>query len=821
MDTVPRTASGFSGEMETGPRARSMLEELHGELPNYLRGDFPSLASGSLVSLDDGSSTRLVSSDFGHLMQPGPPSSYRTRDFGRSLGYSPSIISSRGSVPGRSRALTLHSFGSTTAPGHAQASTFHPGSHDDFTVSSIAGLDHKSLLEHSPLYDNLHQELLRTKDSLAQAQRDIAYYQGKVEALQEISSRPASLAAAAAAPVATPSKFQVIGFSMDEDKELELTLPKVDDYSMEEQRSLFWTRSMFDDPNNHAQKKVKPSGPRGKQSLRDGNNKCHRHVTNLAGEVVDGHRIRAMLDHTHGLLLSLAKIKELQLTWKANGGHIRGCIYREMKRKFPELALCENNWKIDELVGGKYPGFSRKYVKPFLGTPAAELPKLLDGIAPADDNAEDEPPEAARTSAPVQATDSTSAANKRKAPPLALRASDKRKHSHNNHLEQLVSSRVSATSTASSSSRLPPSEPPFTQAPLPPTRQPLASGQSPLSPEQQPLSPTRSPSSYAQSALLPVQPRLAPQSQSSRAQLPLSQAQSPWSPAVPPFTQPPAQLHLSHAQSPLLPPQLPLSPSWRPLSPTPPPLQAPQPLSPTPPPFPPTPPPLQAPQPLSPTPPPLPPTPPPLPPTPPPLPPTTLPLPTAQPPLPPTPPPFPPPQPPLPPTPPLLPTAQPPLSPTRQLTEGSAQQQLPHMLLPRSRRTAPPDQALLSPARIHPGFNSVMATGDSALGPGNAMGAAGATEEGGGGKRKRGGDRGGKAMKLPENPTTAKQLFAKEELTKEPQQSEYRITQLWNALSGTQKAYYQDRIIAMKAAVPKAARPRPHKTKQSDKENAA
>ncbi|TFK47339.1 hypothetical protein OE88DRAFT_1738631 [Heliocybe sulcata] len=48
-------------------------------------------------------------------------------------------------------------------------------------------------------------------------------------------------------------------------------------------------------------------------------------------------------------------------TWKANPLTVCAYVYRELKRKFPELSLCDEGiWKIDKLMGQIYPTWPAK-----------------------------------------------------------------------------------------------------------------------------------------------------------------------------------------------------------------------------------------------------------------------------------------------------------------------------------------------------------------------------------------------------------------------------------------------------------------------------
>ncbi|KZT18872.1 hypothetical protein NEOLEDRAFT_1183888 [Neolentinus lepideus HHB14362 ss-1] len=237
---------------------------------------------------------------------------------------------------------------------------------DDSTLSLLATLGHETLLDHCTAYQDLHQDLLLAKESLSRVQHDLAFVRGQAETLQDMVKQLTGTRSAQRVPAPqanAPVLHEKIGISFLPDPEFEKTLPTELDFDEEEKKNIFWTAQMFDDPNCHPQKKIKPNGKaRGRQARRNGENQSMRFIVSRTGDVVDGFRLSAISDYAKQLLSSLGTAWELTPTWMANTGVVRQYIYRELKWEFSELALCDRtNWKINRAMGQIYPAWIKNH----------------------------------------------------------------------------------------------------------------------------------------------------------------------------------------------------------------------------------------------------------------------------------------------------------------------------------------------------------------------------------------------------------------------------------------------------------------------------
>jgi hypothetical protein len=127
----------------------------------------------------------------------------------------------------------------------------------------------------------------------------------------------------------------------------------------------FWTRSEW-------MKYLKNSGDstsfgtenvRGRTLVSQGINKTARYMEDTGGNPVDGYKLKDMLTHMRSIWSSLLSRNRAPTTWGKAEMEVLQHFRREMRVKFSEFSLCENDWKADYLATTHYPSWYSNHVK--------------------------------------------------------------------------------------------------------------------------------------------------------------------------------------------------------------------------------------------------------------------------------------------------------------------------------------------------------------------------------------------------------------------------------------------------------------------------
>jgi hypothetical protein len=127
----------------------------------------------------------------------------------------------------------------------------------------------------------------------------------------------------------------------------------------------FWTRSEWmnylkntGDSSSYGAERV-----RGRTLVSQGINKTAKYIEDDSGNPVDGYKLKDMLTHMRSIWSSLLLLHRAPTTWGKADIETSRHFHREMRVKFPELALCENDWKADYLATTHYPSWYSNHVK--------------------------------------------------------------------------------------------------------------------------------------------------------------------------------------------------------------------------------------------------------------------------------------------------------------------------------------------------------------------------------------------------------------------------------------------------------------------------
>ena len=102
---------------------------------------------------------------------------------------------------------------------------------------------------------------------------------------------------------------------------------------------------------------------RGKSLMSKGINKTAKYIEGVDGKPVDGYRIRDIRFHARGMWANFQTVGRAPPTWGRADAEVSRVYRREMRLKFPEFALCENDWKADLLATEHYPSWYSNHIK--------------------------------------------------------------------------------------------------------------------------------------------------------------------------------------------------------------------------------------------------------------------------------------------------------------------------------------------------------------------------------------------------------------------------------------------------------------------------
>lgn len=103
---------------------------------------------------------------------------------------------------------------------------------------------------------------------------------------------------------------------------------------------------------------------RGKALAKRGINVAQRFIVDREGNTIDGFRAQAIRDHTAFFFQQLLMMGQAPPKWGLECPlNIRKLYYAEICQHFPELRLCESNWKAELVALRCYSGWYNNHVK--------------------------------------------------------------------------------------------------------------------------------------------------------------------------------------------------------------------------------------------------------------------------------------------------------------------------------------------------------------------------------------------------------------------------------------------------------------------------
>ncbi|KAF8806943.1 hypothetical protein BYT27DRAFT_7016903, partial [Phlegmacium glaucopus] len=81
----------------------------------------------------------------------------------------------------------------------------------------------------------------------------------------------------------------------------------------------------------------------------------------INGTVVDGHKATEMRRYARLIWVHMANKGGLPLSWGKAGVKLSQVYCREMRQRFPELALYDLDWKADQIATDNYPSWYKNW----------------------------------------------------------------------------------------------------------------------------------------------------------------------------------------------------------------------------------------------------------------------------------------------------------------------------------------------------------------------------------------------------------------------------------------------------------------------------
>lgn len=125
----------------------------------------------------------------------------------------------------------------------------------------------------------------------------------------------------------------------------------------------FWTRRDWLDRSGQESDTMvlDNSGRRGKTRASQGINVTMRYMEDENGTVVDGHRATEMRRYARLIWVNMANNGGPPPSWGKVDVKLSQTYCREMRQKFPELALCDLDWKADQIATDNYPSWFKNW----------------------------------------------------------------------------------------------------------------------------------------------------------------------------------------------------------------------------------------------------------------------------------------------------------------------------------------------------------------------------------------------------------------------------------------------------------------------------
>lgn len=106
-----------------------------------------------------------------------------------------------------------------------------------------------------------------------------------------------------------------------------------------------------------------PGPKRGQKRSAAGINVRMRYIQVEDGTVIDGHRAQEIRNHARAIFVGFAHDGKFFPSWGDSDAKSRKIFYMELTSRFPELRLCDLDWKADQIATDTFPGWKITWLK--------------------------------------------------------------------------------------------------------------------------------------------------------------------------------------------------------------------------------------------------------------------------------------------------------------------------------------------------------------------------------------------------------------------------------------------------------------------------
>jgi hypothetical protein len=100
----------------------------------------------------------------------------------------------------------------------------------------------------------------------------------------------------------------------------------------------------------------------GRTKVANSENSTLEYVEDANGQRVDSYRVTQIRQLTREIWMHLCDHGVAPKTWMKSSLPVHSYFHSEMYKRFPELHLCENHWKVDQIAISGYSGWYRNNV---------------------------------------------------------------------------------------------------------------------------------------------------------------------------------------------------------------------------------------------------------------------------------------------------------------------------------------------------------------------------------------------------------------------------------------------------------------------------
>jgi hypothetical protein len=139
----------------------------------------------------------------------------------------------------------------------------------------------------------------------------------------------------------------------------------------------YWSKKTF----MQTEDATLPPGECGKGRASQGVNVTMRYVEDENGEPVDGYLAQHIRTWARGIWIGIAEKGILRAKWGDMSVEDLKYYHREMRQKYPHLALCENSWKADQIATDNYSSWHSCYAPKHASAKVKQESNVADEIS--------------------------------------------------------------------------------------------------------------------------------------------------------------------------------------------------------------------------------------------------------------------------------------------------------------------------------------------------------------------------------------------------------------------------------------------------------